>query len=59
MHALSILHHVLSTSFPEIHAKRLASLLAEVNDSVFLMIQWHYRPCWLPVCSACNWAGRC
>lgn len=34
MHALTILHHVLSTSFPEIHAKRLASLLAAVEAVV-------------------------
>lgn len=28
MHAIKILHRILSTSFPVIHAKRLASLLA-------------------------------
>jgi hypothetical protein len=31
MHVLTILHRLLSTSFPEIHAKRLASLLAAVE----------------------------
>jgi hypothetical protein len=31
MHVLTILHRILSTSFPEIHAKRLASLLAAVE----------------------------
>ena len=31
MHALSILHRIFSTSFPEIHAKRLTSLLAAVE----------------------------
>lgn len=34
MHALTILHSILSTSFPEIHAKRLASLLAAVEAVV-------------------------
>ena len=34
MHALTILHRILSTSFPEIHAKRLASLLAAVKAVV-------------------------
>lgn len=34
MHALTILHRILSTSFPEIHAKRLASLLAAVEAVV-------------------------
>jgi hypothetical protein len=34
MHALTILHRILSTSFSEIHAKRLASLLAAVEASV-------------------------
>jgi hypothetical protein len=28
MHALTILHRILSASLPEIHSKRLASLLA-------------------------------
>lgn len=34
MHALAILHRILSTSFPEIHTKRLASLLAAVEAVV-------------------------
>jgi hypothetical protein len=34
MHALTILHRILSASFPEIHAKRLASLLAAVEAAV-------------------------
>jgi len=34
MHAITILHRILSTSFPEIHAKRLASLLAAVEAIV-------------------------
>jgi len=34
MHAITILHRILSTSFPEIHAKRLASLLAAVEAAV-------------------------
>ena len=34
MHALTILHRILSTSFPEIHTKRLASLLAAVGAVV-------------------------
>ncbi len=34
MHALTILHRILSTSFPDIHAKRLASLLAAVEAVV-------------------------
>ena len=34
MHALTILHRILSTSFPEIHAKRLASLLAAVEATI-------------------------
>ena len=34
MHALSILHRILSTRLPEIHAKRLASLLAAVEAVV-------------------------
>jgi len=34
MHALNILHRILSTSLPEIHAKRLASLLAAVEAAV-------------------------
>lgn len=34
MHALTILHRILSASFPEIHAKRLASLLAAVEAVV-------------------------
>ena len=34
MHAITILHRILSTSFPEIHAKRLASLLAAVEAVV-------------------------
>jgi len=34
MHALTILHRILSTSFPEIHSKRLASLLAAVEAVV-------------------------
>ena len=34
MHVLTILHRILSTSFPEIHAKRLASLLAAVEAVV-------------------------
>lgn len=33
MHTITILHRILSTSFPEIHAKRLASLLAAVVNS--------------------------
>jgi hypothetical protein len=34
MHALTILHRIFSTSFPEIHTKRLASLLAAVETVV-------------------------
>jgi hypothetical protein len=34
MHALTILHRILSTSIPEIHAKRLDSLLAAVEAVV-------------------------
>ena len=34
MHAITILHRILSTSFPEIHAKRLAGLLAAVEAVV-------------------------
>jgi Transposase DDE domain len=34
MHAITILHRILFTSFPEIHAKRLASLLAAVEAVV-------------------------
>ena len=34
MHVLTILHRILSTSFPEIHANRLASLLAAVEAVV-------------------------
>jgi DDE family transposase len=34
MHAITILHRILSTNFPEIHAKRLASLLAAVGAVV-------------------------
>lgn len=34
MHALTILHRILSTSLPEIHSKRLASLLAAVEAVV-------------------------
>ncbi len=34
MHALAILHRILSISLPEIHAKRLASLLAAVGTVV-------------------------
>lgn len=34
MHALTILHRILSSSFPEIHARRLASLLAAVEAVV-------------------------
>ena len=34
MHTLTILHRILSASFPEIHAKRLASLLAAVEAVV-------------------------
>lgn len=34
MHALTILHRILSAGFPEIHAKRLASLLAAVEAVV-------------------------
>lgn len=34
MHAITILHRILSTSFPEIHAKRLVSLLAAVEAVV-------------------------
>jgi hypothetical protein len=34
MHALTILHRILSTSFPEMHAKRLTSLLAAVKAVV-------------------------
>ena len=34
MHASTILHRILSTSFPEIHAKRLASLVAAVETVV-------------------------
>jgi len=35
MHAIAILYRILSASFPEIHAKRLASLLAAVDTVVF------------------------
>ncbi|CAH1905887.1 hypothetical protein NTGHW29_70027 [Candidatus Nitrotoga sp. HW29] len=31
MHSITILHRILSTSFPVIHAKRLASLLVVVE----------------------------
>lgn len=34
MHALSILHRLLSENLPAIHAKRLASLLAAVEAAV-------------------------
>jgi hypothetical protein len=34
MHALTILHRILSTSLPQIHAKRLTSLLAAVRAVV-------------------------
>lgn len=34
MHAITILHRILFTSFPEIHAKRLSSLLAAVEAVV-------------------------
>jgi len=34
MHVVTILHRILSTSFPKIHAKRLASLLAAVEAVV-------------------------
>ena len=34
MHALTILHRILSADIPEIHAKRLASLLAAVEAVV-------------------------
>ena len=34
MRAITILHRILSASFPEIHAKRLASLLAAVEAAV-------------------------
>jgi hypothetical protein len=34
MHAITILHRILSASFPEVHAKRLASLLAAVEAVV-------------------------
>lgn len=34
MHALSILHRILSARLPDIHAKRLASLLAAVEAVV-------------------------
>ena len=34
MHAITILHRILSASFPEIHAKRLVSLLAAVEAVV-------------------------
>jgi hypothetical protein len=34
MHALTILHRILSTRFPEIHAKRLTCLLAAVESVV-------------------------
>ena len=34
MHVLTILHRIIFTSFPEIHAKRLASLLAAVEAVV-------------------------
>ena len=34
MHVLTILHRILSTSFPEIHVKRLSSLLAAVEAVV-------------------------
>jgi hypothetical protein len=34
MHAITILHRILSASFPEIHAKRLTSLLAAVEAVV-------------------------
>lgn len=35
MHALAILHRILSTSFPAIHSKRLTGLLAAVEAVVF------------------------
>ena len=34
MHALNILHRIFSTSLPQIHAKRLTSLLAAVESVV-------------------------
>jgi len=34
MHALTILHRILSADIPEIHSKRLASLLAAVEAVV-------------------------
>jgi hypothetical protein len=34
MHALTVLHRIFSNSFPEIHAKRLTSLLAAVEAVV-------------------------
>lgn len=34
MHAITILHRILSPGFPEIHAKRLTSLLAAVEAVV-------------------------
>ncbi len=34
MHAITILHRILSASCPKIHAKRLASLLAAVEAVV-------------------------
>ena len=34
MHVLTILYRILSTSFPETHTKRLASLLAAVEAVV-------------------------
>lgn len=34
MHALNILHRIFSTSLPQIHAKRLTSLLAAVKSVV-------------------------
>jgi len=34
MHALAILHRILSASFPEIHTKRLTSLLVAVEAVV-------------------------
>jgi len=34
MHAIAILHHILSADIPGIHAKRLTSLLAAVDAMV-------------------------
>ncbi len=52
MHAITILHHILSASLPEIHAKRLTSLLAAVEAVVSGsrltlsdMGAWAVRPC--------------